>query len=104
MHTNHANGDNGKYFFFSTEGLNKMAGNKDWNGKVLEVNQKGSQSWQGQVKVWKDKPSNPGSHGRREVGAQPGQWVIGDTIKLTNCDEAGKSYRKVELFFSFISL
>ena len=67
-----------------------MVGHEDWDGKVFEVDQIGSQSWQGQVRVWK---RSTGSHGRRETGAQPGQWVKGDTFKLTNCVEAGISYK-----------
>ena len=57
-----------------------MVGYEDWSQKTFEVMQYGSQSWTGQVKVWKDES---GAHGRRDPkdGAADGQWKTGDTIK-----------------------
>ena len=65
-----------------------MAGNGEWDGKAFEVNQVGSRSWDGRVIVWK---GPPGPHGRREPGneGRPGQWAIGDTIKMNHCVEPG---------------
>ena len=81
MHTNHRkHGDTGKYFFFADEQFSAMVGYEDWSQKTFEVMQYGSQSWTGQVKVWKDES---GAHGRRDPydGAADGQWKTGDTIK-----------------------
>ena len=96
LHTNHSSGNNGKYFFFSVEDFNEMAGNDEWHGKVFEGNQEGSRSWDGKVRVWK---GPPGPHGRREPGneANAGQWAIGDTIKMNHCVESGINSRLKEI-------
>ena len=81
LNTNHwQQGDTGKYFYFAEEEFSTMVGYEDWSGKTFEVMQLGSQSWTGQVKVWKHVS---GAHGRREPlsGASAGQWQTGDTIQ-----------------------
>ena len=66
MNTNHwQNGDTGKYFYFAEEEFSTMVGYEDWSDKLFEVMQHGSQSWTGQVKVWKH---DSGAHGRRDSG------------------------------------
>ena len=71
-----------------------MVGETDWNAKTLEVIQRGSKSWIGNIKVW-DGSHNYGANGRRDTGddsyttAKVGDWVDGDTIQLKACVEAG---------------
>ena len=79
MNTNHWQlGDTGKYFYFAEEEFSTMVGYEDWSDKLFEVMQHGSQSWTGQVKVWKH---DSGAHGRRDSGSAAGQWHAGDTIQ-----------------------
>ena len=56
------------------------------SGNVFTVVQKGSQSWEGRVRVWpRDSDGNSNPHGRREEGVADGQWKTGDTIALKGC-------------------
>ena len=79
-------GDPGKYFYFSEAAFTKLVGHDQWSGKVFKITQQGSQSWSGDVKVWSN---DNGVHGRRNRGDKPGQWTVGDTIKLQSCLESG---------------
>ena len=84
-HINHWRyGQSGSYFYFSESDLNKKIGS-GWGGSggtKFEVIQEGSNSWTGQVLVWKH---SKGAHGRRLKGARDGQWKEGDTIKFKTC-------------------
>ena len=88
LHTKHSSGDNGKYFFFSTEDFSKMVGNETWDGLEFEIVQIGSHSWRGKVMVWK---RATGSHGRKSKGPGNGDWKEGDTITLQTCSKKGKA-------------
>ena len=48
----------------------------------IEISQAGSNSWNGNVIVWKDAS---GSHGRKVTGAADGDWQASDTISLQSC-------------------
>ena len=58
LHTKHSTfGDKGQYFYVSKEELSKMIGIDKFNaipstGNVITVIQKGSQSWEGRVRIW----------------------------------------------------
>ena len=84
-HTKHWRyGESGAYFYFSEKELSQQIGAL-WGGTggtQFEVIQEGSNSWMGQVIVWKHWK---GAHGRRVSGASSGQWKAGDTIKFKNC-------------------
>ena len=67
-----------------------MVGIEDWNNEEFDVIQEGSQSWTGWVKVWKVVEVHGEAHGRRLRGRSSGQWVKGDTTKLTSCVIAGR--------------
>ena len=69
------------YFWFSTAAWDAMINNKQWNNQVFSVKQSGSQTWSGNVVVWRYVGD---SQGRREpnVPFVSGQWETGDTIKL----------------------
>lgn len=84
-HINHwRDGQSGMYFYFSESDLNKKI-NSGWeHGTKFEVIQEGSNSWMGQVIVFKQTEQG-GAHGRRLEGAREGQWKAGDTIKFKNC-------------------
>ena len=88
LHTAHENGDTGNYFYFSEDEFSRMVGHENWDGETFEVVQEGSQSWTGEVKVWK---RESGNHGRRKTGDGDGQWEEGDTISLKSCLE-GRIY------------
>ena len=91
LHTNHwKDGNTGKYFYFSATDLDEMLGRSNWDGETFNVVQAGSQEWSGTVKVWKQSFRNKGPNGRRVSGSKPGQWRTSDTIKLQECDLAGK--------------
>ena len=78
------NGESGMYFYFSGNDLTKKIG-ASWGetgGTKFEVIQEGSNSWTGQVVVFKH---SSGAHGRRVIGYSSGQWKAGDTIKFKNC-------------------
>ena len=81
------------YFYFSEEAFSKMVGNDNWDNKVFEVTQEGSQPWEGQVKVWK---RSSGHHGRRDKGPSPGQWAEGDVIKMKYCVDTGKNLKQMK--------
>ena len=82
-HINHwRDGQSGMYFYFSESDLKSGSG---WeHGTKFEVIQEGSNSWRGQVIVFK-KTEQGGAHGRRLEGAREGQWKAGDKIKFKNC-------------------
>jgi hypothetical protein len=91
LHTAHEYGDTGKYFYFSEDEFSRMVGHENWDDETFEVVQEGSQSWTGQVIVWKKVgvgKFESGDHGRRKTGDGDGQWEEGDTISLKSCLEA----------------
>ena len=68
--------------------MNKMTGNSNWHNTVIAITQEGSRNWSGNVKVWNQLDGKyKGTHGRREPSSNsaPGQWAVGDKIKLTSC-------------------
>ena len=70
-------------------------------GTVFTIVQKGSQSWEGRVRIWprnSDGTSNP--HGRREEGTAAGQWKKGDTIALKGCTSKPGPGRIYSIFAS----
>jgi hypothetical protein len=80
-----------KYFYFSEDEFSRMVGHENWDDETFEVVQEGSQSWTGQVIVWKKVgvgKFESGDHGRRKTGDGDGQWEEGDTISLKSCLEA----------------
>ena len=87
----------GQYFYFSEDEFNKIAGNNNWNNKVFEVTQDGSDSWTGQIIVWKGDRENKGAHGRRNpiAKSKSGQWKEGDTITLRACFDEGNAYDNI---------
>ena len=88
LHTNHwYQGDTGKHFFFDANDFSKMVGGEDWNTKKYEVIQRGSKSWTGTILVYGDE--NHGPHGKRDSGANEGDWTQGDKIQLKACFESG---------------
>ena len=80
-------GNNGKYFFFDANDFTKMVGGEDWNTKKYDVIHRGSKSWTGTIRV--DDSENYGPYGRRDSGANEGDWVQGDKIQLKACVESG---------------
>ena len=86
QHTNHwDDGDTGAYFYFEEDAFTEVVGNADWDGKIFDIMQTGSQDWTGPVKVWKGTSSNGGAHGRRSIGEVPDQWEAEDIIVMGSC-------------------
>ena len=105
LHTKHSTfGDKGQYFYVSKEELSKMIGIDKFNaipstGNVITVIQKGSQSWEGRVRIWsRDSDGNSNPHGRREEGVADGQWKNGDTIALKGCTSKPRPGRIYSIF------
>ena len=68
--------------------MDKLTGHNKWHKTVIAITQKGSRNWSGKVKVWNNLSGKyKGIHGRREPYSDsgPGQWAVGDKIKLTSC-------------------
>ena len=80
------NGANGKYFYFDADVWTAMAGSGDWtsslrprSGTTFTVVQTRDDVvvWRGTVVVWNN---HNGIHGRRNSGAQNGNWRVGDVV------------------------
>ena len=68
-------------------------------GNVFTVIQKGSQPWEGKVRIWaRDSDGNINPHGRREEGVADGQWKKGDTIALKACTPKPRPGRIYSIF------
>ena len=68
--------------------MTELFGYTSWDGKTVEVVQRGSQTWSGTVIVW-NRPDDRGLYGRRDEGAGEGQWQPGDTLTAKACAENG---------------
>ena len=81
----------GKYFNFVAQAWGALSGSSDWHGKGFTVVQKrgGELVWQGKIMVWNNAD---GVHGRRDVGAAPDQWRIGDIVTLSEWLRAIENY------------
>ena len=100
LHTKHKRyGDTGKYFYFYEKDFNKIVGNGDWHGEKFQLIQEGSQSWSGQVIVWKCNSKECSENevgvvgvGRRDSGSNSGQWAPRDSFALKTCLDKGINY------------
>ena len=78
----------GGFFNFSAEEFSKMVGYEDWETKVIEIVQSGSNSWEGELAVVKLKNT---SHGFKNERSAAGDWKVSDTISLKSCSNPGKT-------------
>jgi len=82
----------GQYFVLGDETKDKvnnalgLTGPWSESGKMLKVlvHKDGSRKWCGNIKIWDAKWVVNGVHGRRDQGADVGQWAVGDEIKVVD--------------------
>ena len=73
-----------------------MTGNNSWHDTVINVTQEGSHSYSGQVYVFKY--GNGFGLGKKypTSNSREGDWVVGDTIKLSHCAAGRYIYTCIE--------